>query len=214
MSAREDILTLLRRRERDVTPPPPWTSRRRFESLSDQFAEALTANLGEVRRAPGWQEALAEVDAILEELSPERVVVNDEPPVDRLPLGERWPSVSWRRAGESGTDKRESLRTFCAAADLGISGANGALAETGSVIISSGAGKSRLVTLLPPVHLVLLPASRLSVDIFTWTAARGTQMPANVVLVSGPSKTADIEQTMAVGVHGPKRLIVVLIEAL
>jgi L-lactate dehydrogenase complex protein LldG len=67
-----------------------------------------------------------------------------------------------------------------------------------------------MATLLPPVHIALVPESRLTADLFTWTAARQGPLPANVTLVSGPSKTADIEQTMAIGVHGPKRFIVVL----
>ena len=59
-------------------------------------------------------------------------------------------------------------------------------------------------------------AMRLTTDLFTWVSEwqRGEpgSMPANVTLISGPSKTADIEQTLAVGVHGPKRLIVLLYE--
>jgi L-lactate dehydrogenase complex protein LldG len=102
------------------------------------------------------------------------------------------------------------LKAVCAAADVGISGADAALAETGSVVISSGPGRSRLATLLPPVHVALVSTTLLTSDLFTWTAARQGDLPANVVLVSGPSKTADIEQVLAIGVHGPKRFIVVL----
>ena len=80
------------------------------------------------------------------------------------------------------------------------------------MVVSSGRGRSRLTSLLPPVHLALVPTSSLTTDIFTWTAARQGQLPASLTLISGPSKTADIEQTMAVGVHGPKRFIVVLYE--
>ncbi|MGB4871273.1 MAG: LUD domain-containing protein, partial [Candidatus Promineifilaceae bacterium] len=86
------------------------------------------------------------------------------------------------------------------------------LAETGSVILSSGPAQSRMATLLPPIHIVLLPTSRLTSDIFTWTQARQETIPANITLISGPSKTADIEQTMAVGVHGPKRFVVIVYE--
>ncbi len=93
---------------------------------------------------------------------------------------------------------------------MGLSGAEGALAETGTVIVASGPGKSRLATLLPPVHLALVSASQLYADIFAWTAARRGELPANLTLISGPSKTADIEQTLAVGVHGPKQMIAVL----
>ena len=85
-----------------------------------------------------------------------------------------------------------------------------ALAETGSLVVTSGAGKSRMATLLPPVHIAMLPESCLHMDLFTWTAAREGPLPANLTLISGPSKTADIEQTMAVGVHGPRRLIAIV----
>jgi L-lactate dehydrogenase complex protein LldG len=68
-----------------------------------------------------------------------------------------------------------------------------------------------LATLLPPIHIALVSSGQLTADLFTWTAARRGRLPANVVLISGPSKSADIERTLAVGVHGPKRLIVVLI---
>ena len=69
------------------------------------------------------------------------------------------------------------------------------------------------MTLLPPVHVALVPVSRLTSDIFTWMAVRTGDMPANVIIISGPSKSADIEFTLTLGVHGPKRLVAVLYEA-
>lgn len=211
MNAREEILNRLRAKARPVVRPPAWQSRRHFEGLADRFEAALTAVYGQVLRAGSRDEALAQVDTVLAELGAKKVVANAEPPLVDLDLPGRWPDIQWHIVGKS----QGSLRDFCAMADLGLSGAEVALAETGSIVVSSGPGKSRLATLLPPVHLALVPTSRLTTDIFTWTAARkgdhkGTPLPANVVLISGPSKTADIEQTMAVGVHGPKRFIVVL----
>ena len=66
------------------------------------------------------------------------------------------------------------------------------------------------MTLLPRVHVALVPENCLFQDIFAWTASRSGKMPANTTLVGGPSKTADIEFTMTVGVHGPEKLIVIL----
>jgi L-lactate dehydrogenase complex protein LldG len=118
----------------------------------------------------------------------------------------------WHIVGKSPGD----LRAFCATADVGLSSADAGLAESGTIVVSSGPGKSRLATLLPPIHIALLATDRLTADLFTWTAARRDQfpvpLPANVVLISGPSKSADIERTLAIGVHGPKRLIVLLYE--
>ncbi|MCZ7667387.1 MAG: lactate utilization protein [Chloroflexi bacterium] len=136
----------------------------------------------------------------------ETAVVNHEAPLDSLNLPTQFPDIEWHIVGQTAGD----LRQFCVIADVGLSSGDAGLAETGSIVISSGPGKSRLATLLPPIHIVLLPTSKLTSDLFTWTAARQDAPPSNITLVSGPSKTADIEQTMAIGVHGPKRFIVIL----
>jgi L-lactate dehydrogenase complex protein LldG len=104
----------------------------------------------------------------------------------------------------------EELRAFCETADVGLTSADAAFAETGSLVVSSGSGKSRMASLLPPVHIALVPESKLTADIFTWTAAQKGAPPTNTVFISGPSKTADIEMTLVKGVHGPKRFIVIL----
>ena len=206
MSDRDRILSSLHRQAREVPHPPAWRSRRHFDDLAARFSQTLTEGGGEVHRTGNLQEALDELGRVLEALGARQVAVNDEPPLDALDLAARWPAIQWLRAGQAGDD----LRDFCVAADAGVGGADAALAETGTIVIASGPGRSRLVPLLPPVHIALVPTSRLTADIFTWTAGRTSAPPASVTMISGPSKTADIEQTLAVGVHGPKRLIVIL----
>ena len=206
MTNRDQILTTLRQQVRTVAHPSAWQTRRQFDDLAERFDASLTASHGEVHRAVSLAEALDLLGHVLAGLGAERVAVNAEPPLDGIDLAARWPQIQWRVAGQEGDD----LRAFCATADAGITGVDAALAETGTIVVSSGPGKSRLVPLLPPVHIALAPTSKLTTDLFTWTAARGGTMPASLTLISGPSKTADIEQTMAIGVHGPKRLIVIL----
>ena len=212
MNARDEILARLRRREHVLPRPGPWNSRRDFPDLAAQFAAALTAVHGEVRRAPSLEAALDELDALLDELGAGPVVVNGEAPFDTVNVQERLPAYEWLALGPSrrGRLRRASCALFAQTAVAGVSGAEAALAETGSVVIRSGPDSGRMTTLLPPVHIALVPKSRLTADLFTWTAARQGALPANITLVSGPSKTADIEQTMAIGVHGPKRFIVIL----
>ncbi|NYZ11489.1 lactate utilization protein [Azospirillum sp. RWY-5-1] len=97
--------------------------------------------------------------------------------------------------------------------DAGITTTLGGIAHTGSLILWPTPEEPRLMSLVPPVHVALLRADRLY-DTFwqAMTENRWSQgMPTNALLVSGPSKTADIEQTLAYGVHGPKRLIVVVV---
>ena len=206
MTDRDQNLTTLRRQAHAVSQPPAWQSRRQFDDLAERFDASLTAAHGEVQRASDLAEALDLLGRVLADLGTERAAANAEPPLDGVDLAARWPQIEWRLASQEGDD----LRAFCAAADAGVTGVDAVLAETGTIVVSSGPGRSRLVPLLPPVHIALAPTSRLTTDLFSWTAARGGAMPSSLTLISGPSKTADIEQTMAIGVHGPKRLIVIL----
>jgi L-lactate dehydrogenase complex protein LldG len=206
MSARDEILDRLRQQEREAKLPARWQSRRHFDDLAIRFADSLTAGSGEVFRASSLPGALAQLGRLLTDLGVKTAVTNDELPLSGLDLPARWPAIDWHMVGQTGGE----LRAFCAAADIGLSGAEAALAETGTIILASGPGRSRLASLLPPIHLALVPVSCLTTDIFTWAAGRQGSPPANVTLISGPSKTADIEQTLAIGVHGPKRFIVIL----
>jgi L-lactate dehydrogenase complex protein LldG len=100
--------------------------------------------------------------------------------------------------------------------DAGFTGTVGGVAETGGLLLTPGPSEPRLLSLVPPIHIALLRASTIQ-DSF-WSAVKnlgwGRSLPPNALLISGPSKTADIEQTLAYGVHGPKRLIVVLVDDL
>lgn len=98
----------------------------------------------------------------------------------------------------------------------GFTGTVGGVAETGGLLLTPGPAEPRLLSLVPPIHVALLRASTIQ-DSF-WSAVKhlgwGRSLPPNALLISGPSKTADIEQTLAYGVHGPKRLVVVLVDDL
>ncbi|MBK5340426.1 lactate utilization protein [Pseudomonas sp. TH49] len=95
-----------------------------------------------------------------------------------------------------------------------LTGTLGAIAATGSLILWPTREEPRLMSLVPPVHFALLKASEIRDNFyqvqqeFEW--AQG--MPTNALLVSGPSKTADIEQVLAYGAHGPKDLVVLILE--
>ena len=96
----------------------------------------------------------------------------------------------------------------------GITHCAGAIADTGTLVLLPDGGEPRTLSLVPPCHIALLAASTIAdnlaglVEAGCWQQA----MPTNLLLVSGPSKTADIQQTLAYGAHGPSRLLVVLVE--
>ena len=113
-------------------------------------------------------------------------------------------------AGEF-ADWKDDLFDVCQA---GITHCAGAIADTGTLVLLPDGGEPRTLSLVPPCHIALLAASTIADNLAGLVAAGRWQqaMPTNLLLVSGPSKTADIQQTLAYGAHGPSRLLVVLVE--
>lgn len=100
--------------------------------------------------------------------------------------------------------------------DAGISLAAFGLAETGSLVLHTGEHAPRTLSLVPPTNIVLLHEENILPDLNTYLtkhAADAIARSSNTVIVSSPSKTADIQQKLAYGAHGPKRLVVLLIES-
>jgi L-lactate dehydrogenase complex protein LldG len=97
--------------------------------------------------------------------------------------------------------------------EFSVTGARAGLAETGSLVLWPDADEPRLMSLVPPLHIAVLETDRLYENFAEMIAAENwaAGMPTNALLISGPSKTADIEQTLAYGIHGPKQLITLLI---
>jgi L-lactate dehydrogenase complex protein LldG len=116
----------------------------------------------------------------------------------------------WTRVEYSGEDDIALI----AGADLGITGSSFGLAESGSVVLSHGPGRGRLVSLLPPVHVALLQVDQIHRTLAHWAAGEPGAVAgtANLVIVSGPSRTGDIELELKLGVHGPKHVHVILVK--
>jgi L-lactate utilization protein LutB len=215
-------------------------SEERRPALLDQLARVAALRGWRVQRTPNPEEAVeyiaslaaaaqarlavrsdqevfgqVPVDAALQRLGIELVTVaSDEtheiPPAPLFQRGVGEDSLSkgsWR-------DFREAM----AAADLGITGADYAVAETGSVVVLPRRGLSRLVSVLPPVHVALVRPQEVVAtldDVFLLRRLEyyrnGGDMGSYLNFITGPSRTADIEQTLVVGVHGPREVHLVLL---
>ena len=113
---------------------------------------------------------------------------------------------------------REQLRPEMGRADMGITGVDYAIAETGTCVLVPRKGVSRVVSLLPPIHVALVEPHQVYEtldDLFAlrrlaFLLGRG-DMGSYLSLISGPSRTADIEQTLVVGVHGPMEAHMVIL---
>jgi L-lactate dehydrogenase complex protein LldG len=100
---------------------------------------------------------------------------------------------------------------------VGITGVDAGLASTGSLVFSSGQGKYRTVSLLPTVYVAIMTTTQIVADLESWVTLqkeRGLDLfrqSSNTVIISGPSKTADIAQELILGAHGPKEVHIILL---
>ncbi len=98
--------------------------------------------------------------------------------------------------------------------DVGITKAQAAIAETGTLVLDSSCERNRLVSLVPPVHIAIVAASRIYPTVADVLAMlqNGKEMSPTITFITGPSRTADIELTLTIGVHGPQELYVIIDE--
>ena len=217
----EETLASLEALERDL--------RLRLETGLDARLEALAQTAAQrgwiVKRAPNPEEALEYLSSVVTQLGVKGVVRSNEDVFQQLAVDQALQHLGIETTivarDETRSDKNHSgasLRQAMIDAGIGITGADYAVAETGSVVILPRAGLSRLVSLAPPVHLALVrPQDVVDTldDIFLLRRLayyrNGRDMGSYLNFITGPSRTADIEQTLVVGVHGPKEVHMVIL---
>ena len=189
-----------------VADPPPVRIRIPdvdCERRVDSFTTRLEALAGKVYRVSTPSEAGALVAQFIEG---KRAVASNAPFLAECGI----PALE---GVESGIADREQLRDCCAAAQIGITSADYALADTGSLVMLSSRSEARLVSLLPPAHIAVVPLGRLLTgldELFT-LLPHPAEVSSSMVVITGPSRTADIEQILVRGVHGPGQITVVLV---
>jgi L-lactate dehydrogenase complex protein LldG len=187
--------------------PPDWAPV--IEDPLDRFATELEAVHGHSHRcAP--EQLPATVAEIVSSYKASRVLLTPEEPLTsdlERAVEEAGAQVSWWP--EAGRDAAET-------ADLSVTGAQWGIAETGTVVVSSAPPGGRAPSLLPTVNIAVVAASRVVDTVATLFQRLGalSQRPSNLVLVTGPSKTGDIENILVQGVHGPKEQHAIVVEDL
>ena len=207
---------------------------KRLETGRDARLEALAQTAGQrgwkVKRASDPEEALGYLSSVVTQLGIKRAVRSTEDVFHQLSvdsvllrLGIETTIVARdeNRSNENPSGENRSgvtLRQEMIDAGIGITGADYAVAETGSVIVLPRKGLSRLVSLAPPVHLALVrPQDVVDTldDLFLLRRLdyyrNDGDMGSYLNFITGPSRTADIEQTLVVGVHGPKEVYMIIL---
>lgn len=209
--SREDVLDRVRsalgRTRGEVAPdPPPVRIRIPEHSLETRvsgFVERLEALAGQALRVATPRDAGEAVRELLQNrcalASPAAYLA--ECGITQLP------GVHCAAA-----DPNE-WRQLCATAAVGVTSADYALADTGTLVMLSTPAEARMISLLPPAHIAVLPCERVlsGLDELFALMPDPAAASSSMVLITGPSRTADIEQILVRGVHGPGQVTVVLV---
>lgn len=174
------------------------------DDIVERFCEMVADAKMTLYQVAGEGVLVDTIVRIVRAIGARSVLLTDEP----LPRREAL-EAALRDAGCSIADLRQNDCAFDS--DVGITLARMGIAETGSIVIRSGPNTRRLASLAVPEHIALLRKDQIVPDLLDWAASLGEAMPANEVLITGPSKTSDIESNLVMGVHGPKNVHVVLI---
>lgn len=182
----------------------PLVSRTHQPSVASDVLEGFEVSLGMVGAkctlVADEGAAADRLRAIVSECSATNITVSDSGLVHRIV----------RTAGIETIENASRDELF--SSDIGITSAQWAIAETGTLVLESGAEQHRLVSLVPPVHVCLLTASSIRQSMAEILESADTRSNPTITFITGASRTSDIELTLAIGVHGPGELHVIVIK--
>ncbi len=209
----------------------------KIELLARKFiAEAVRVGVL-VHRAADAEEARKHLENIARKYEARLAVIWDDPLLDELgvdallkEMGVELVSDKLRDSSETGgggaafgnelEEVRKGINERAAEATLGITGADYAIAETGTLVLIAAEGRGRSISALPPVHVAVVETERLVSSMEEFLALKsekeGNDIPGldnYISFITGPSRTGDIELALTIGVHGPRELHVVLLGA-
>jgi L-lactate dehydrogenase complex protein LldG len=202
--------------------PPPFVHPTDTDDLAQQFAAELAKLQAHPHLCPDEETALEVIEEILERHQTSAVIAWDLEQVGLAGLGAllagRGVRVHDAQLGTGAVERAARLQEL-EPAPVCISGVDALIAESATVAVRSGTGRPRLASLLAPTYIAVARRSQLvrglGEAIARLKPASGTETFADasaLALITGPSRTADIELTLTLGVHGPREVHVIIID--
>ncbi len=222
MNARDEILGKLKSAPKGKIPPrpnlPPWKPPMSREELIAEFTKNLVEETGVVHRVKDDEAALGKLAEIAAEEGVKKILASTDEVVARLNLPEWGPQKGIQVVSPRDFSDRVPYRD--AAFDevqAGITGVDFAVGESGSLGLIHNKDQARLVSLAPILHIAIVPVDRIvsvyeeAIEKVFGSGAAGRPRPSQFVFITGPSMTGDIQGALFKGMHGPRKVIAILI---
>ena len=177
--------------------------------LISRFVQELSLAGGQTRQVHDLAQLVSAIEDILRERQTGRLLVSADPLIGELGLIDQLRAKGIEVKVITGDEPAQVAQL-----EVGLTGALAAVASSGTLLLAGGASGAALASLLPPLHLTLIRAEQIKPDLTgVWPLLSQAIQTGEreLCLITGPSKTADIEQTLVQGVHGPGELIVIIL---
>jgi L-lactate dehydrogenase complex protein LldG len=171
------------------------------EDLIQEFKRNLESVGGHCHIAADRRGAVAALRAAIQDLGAAKIAISDSELIASIVA--EIPDVEFVKNAD---------REFLFSSDAGVTSAQWAIAETGTLVLESASERHRLTSLVPPVHICVLETGKLRRTLGEVLGSIETDLNRTVTFITGASRTSDIELTLAIGVHGPRELHVILID--
>jgi L-lactate dehydrogenase complex protein LldG len=195
------VISRLERAPRGLIPERGQLPPAERVNLFCAMAEKVSSTIARVSSEEAIPDAVAAY--LREQNLPAKLRMGDDPLLTKIPWGST-PQIEILRGRSDGGDP------------VAVSHALGGVAESGTLVLASGPDNPTTLNFLPDTHIVVLAAEDIAGDYETvWDTIRASYgkgaMPRTVNMITGPSRSADIEQTILLGAHGPRRLHIVVL---
>ena len=183
-------------------------------SLAEKFKAEFETNGGRCLLVTSMAEASDQLRSVLNELEPKNIVTWDKSEFANWGIDWLWseqPATEFSAKEDTETE-RTQLREVARTADVGITTASFAAANTATLVLLTNRTCNRSVSLLPTVHIALVRESQVNPSIgISLESLNKSVTPSSVHYISGPSRSSDIENDLTIGVHGPVAVVVILV---
>lgn len=212
---KETLAKASNRKNDEVGPPAFWKEQEKFKDKSlDLFKTNLEALTGRVAFVKNKEDVQAKLREWISELDAGSIICWDHPQLKEIANTD---SLAINIAYWNNQKSEDELRKIAAKADIGLTWAEYGIAYTGTIALFSGPRQGRSVSLLPPTHIAVLRKEQIvptmSTVVKKLKEIKGVEkMPSSINFITGPSRSADIEMDLSIGVHGPYRVWVIVMD--
>jgi len=183
-----------------------------IDAMIDRFTKELEALGGVVKITNSPADTFSTLQELLKMHNSKQIIHWNDESLNECPISSL-SQQGYHIMTNRDNNEPVEYKHFANTADTGITGAQFAIAETGSIVVESGIGRERIISLMPKLHIAIAKSNQFvkrTADVFKYYVDNKQKLPSSINFITGPSRSADIENDLSIGVHGPANICIII----